>query len=123
LALPVIDRRGYSHIPGREEGLLPCAAAMSRGRDWWFPEQLDARTYTTAAQWGCRACPSVSGCLEDALALEDGLGMSGRHGVWGGMTAAQRLAEDRRRKACGHGKPPLRGYPPIWRREKLREAA
>lgn len=47
----------------------------------------------------CHTCPIIDGCLEVILEFESAPG-SVRHGVWGGMTAAERNREY--------------GLPPVW---------
>lgn len=40
----------------------------------------------------CRACPAREACLALALDMESGQGPTGRYGVWGGLTPAERAA-------------------------------
>lgn len=40
----------------------------------------------------CRACPAREACLALALDMESRQGPTGRYGVWGGLTPAERAA-------------------------------
>lgn len=56
----------------------------------WFPEQGES---ARLAKLICSACPVRAECLEYALDRRQ------QHGVWGGMSEAERRAELRRRAA------------------------
>jgi hypothetical protein len=47
----------------------------------------------------CHRCARLVKCLEDIMRMEAGVGVQDRHGVCGGLTAAERLALDRKRRA------------------------
>jgi len=47
----------------------------------------------------CRECPLIEQCLELALSFEGQRGVSGRHGVWGGLDERERTRLARRRAA------------------------
>ena len=48
----------------------------------------------------CRACPAREACLALALDMESGQGPTGRYGVWGGLTPAERAAFCRQKTAA-----------------------
>ena len=61
--------------------------------DAFYPEDGTS----LAARRVCAACPVQNTCLEDALAREE------PHGIWGGMSARQRLALlDARKRTAQH---------------------
>lgn len=65
---------------------------------WHLSPQMGGK-YTVAKGY-CRQCPVIRECGNEALALEWGLPVGERRGVWGGMTAAERVrAEGNRRTA------------------------
>lgn len=73
----------------------PAARCAGRGTDDFFPEgpaDHVARSEATAKAL-CRQCPVREECLATALALDE------RHGVWGGLTPAERAALRRPRVA------------------------
>lgn len=55
----------------------------------WFPPRTDIRA-NRAATALCNGCPVINECLEFALAAEAGMGASGREGIFGGLTPAER---------------------------------
>ncbi len=63
----------------------------------WFPETADEmRENLRTLRSICAACPlnqpDDQSCLEYVLALEKGLHVSCRHGVWAGTTPKERAA-------------------------------
>lgn len=53
--------------------------------DWWFPDQGDIPTiHTQIAVNTCKTCPVRGDCLE--YAQDNRI----EHGIWGGLTQAQR---------------------------------
>lgn len=65
-------------------------------RELFFPAKTDYPG-EKEAQRACHGCPALDVCLEFALTVEEGVGLSGRHGIYGGTTPRQR-AEIARRK-------------------------
>ena len=68
--------------------------------DQWYPVSIEparARREAAAAITVCTSCPVRAQCLELSLRHWD----IGRHGVWGGLVAADR-AQLRRRWPAGH---------------------
>lgn len=68
-------------------------AACTQADDYAFHTPSNA----DIAKRICSGCPIVEGCREAALELEKGWGENVRASVFGGMTPAERFAEDRRR--------------------------
>jgi len=66
----------------------PCQSAPEE----WYPDRGDE---AMAARTLCRHCPVIRECLEYALKLERGRKRQHRHGIWGGLTPAQRDRLDR----------------------------
>ena len=64
-----------------------CAAPCESDPDLHF----DYKRAPEAARM-CRACPAREACLALALDMESGQGPTGRYGVWGGLTPAERAA-------------------------------
>jgi hypothetical protein len=62
----------------------------------------------------CTGCPVASDCLADALRFEAGRSRAYRHGVWGGVRAAERVRLDAARRT----RPgvPVHGTPTGYRR-------
>jgi WhiB family redox-sensing transcriptional regulator len=56
---------------------------------WHLSPQMGGK-YTEAKSY-CRTCPVIRSCRAYALACEWGLPASERRGVWGGMTAKERV--------------------------------
>ncbi len=52
----------------------------------------------TVAKGYCRTCPVLAECAETVLTREWGLPSSERRGVWGGMTAAERVKAEWQRR-------------------------
>jgi len=50
----------------------------------WFPEATD-KLGIERAIWFCRSCPVIAACREHVLAAPGPV-----HGVWGGLTLAER---------------------------------
>jgi WhiB family redox-sensing transcriptional regulator len=78
-----IPGRGRSHAggpPWQDDSL--CSQV---GGDVWFPPK--GGNGTAVAKRVCAACPVTRPCLEYALRRYE------RHGVWGGMSERERLAE------------------------------
>jgi hypothetical protein len=67
---------------------LEAAACRGRPLSWWFPARRQ-RFVIEVARAVCRSCPVRAECLAEALELEDD---SHRHGIRGGLTAAERRA-------------------------------
>jgi transcription factor WhiB len=91
-------------LPARVIGDAPCADGLL-DPDEWFPvsdEASRARQEAAAAIAVCTACRVRGQCLEFSLRHWD----IGRHGVWGGLVAADRAKLRRRLSALhsgGHG--------------------
>lgn len=66
------------------------------GGDTWFPEK-GGRSGLNEARKMCAACPVKVECLE--YALEHDVASTDAHGMWGGMSAKQRIALKRQREA------------------------
>lgn len=64
---------------------------------WHLPPQMGGQ-YTLAKSY-CRTCPVRRQCLDAVLRVERGLPASERRGVWGGMTAAERVKAEHARTA------------------------
>jgi WhiB family redox-sensing transcriptional regulator len=63
-------------------GSEPC---QSVGGDLWFPDDpFEAKTLNVVAAEVCQPCPSIEPCAEWGIAHE-------KHGVWGGLSPAQRI--------------------------------
>ena len=58
-------------------------------RELFFPAKTDTPG-EREAQRACRGCPALDVCLDFALTIEAGVGVSGRHGIYGGMTPKER---------------------------------
>jgi WhiB family redox-sensing transcriptional regulator len=58
-------------------------------RELFFPAKTDTPGEREAKR-ACHGCPALDVCLEFALTVEDGIGTSGRHGIYGGMTPKER---------------------------------
>jgi len=58
---------------------------------WWFPER-SGRPYLERALRYCNVCPVKQECLEYALESKEA------HGIWGGLTDAERRVELKRRE-------------------------
>ena len=70
--------------------------------DVFFPPETDIAGSRQVIKTYCQQCPVMDMCLDWALEKEQGVGHSGRSGVFGGMTPRQRATEyGRRRKADG----------------------
>ena len=61
---------------------------------WWFATTGQDKRNAVAK---CRECRVRVPCLDYALACEAGTAVAVRFGIYGGMTPAQRLREERRR--------------------------
>ncbi|MFD8687803.1 WhiB family transcriptional regulator [Streptomyces sp. NPDC059651] len=74
------------------------ALCLGCDREMWFVEgsTSDANADRREAKTTCLRCPIRSGCLDSAMAEEDGKGESGRHGIRGGLSGRQRFALSRR---------------------------
>jgi WhiB family redox-sensing transcriptional regulator len=87
-------------------------AARDRAEDWWsqaacrgtdapefFPEDFDPGPRREAAlavaRRACAGCPVRADCLEHALAWHE------PKGVWGGLTAAERVTFAEHRRSAG----------------------
>lgn len=75
--------------PDTASGWVDDALCAKTGPDdhTWFP---DRRGSATAAKALCGACPVTAACLDHAMTIEGGAHRSDRHGVWGGLTPAER---------------------------------
>lgn len=71
------------------------AACQEMDPALWFPDKgnpaRDARDV-------CAHCPVRTNCLNSALKEERGLLAGSRHGIRGGLSGTQRVAEEKRRK-------------------------
>ncbi|MFD5682152.1 WhiB family transcriptional regulator [Streptomyces bacillaris] len=74
------------------------AACLDRDIDTWFPEGRTAKANADRAEAKatCLRCPIREDCLVTALIEEKGLGLSGRHGIRGGLSARQRFERETR---------------------------
>lgn len=74
----------------------PCQPGQAKqaGADW----TSDNTTEQQRAARLCQPCHARPACLAYALATQQS------HGVWGGMTSAQRKAEQRKRRQTNHPK-------------------
>ncbi|ARF62858.1 hypothetical protein B1H20_16780 [Streptomyces violaceoruber] len=74
------------------------AACLGCDTDTWFPEgrTTEANTNRVEAKATCFRCPIREDCLAAALTEEHGLGLSGRHGIRGGLSARQRFERETR---------------------------
>lgn len=89
-----------SHLPDwMEHGLCTRAGALA---DAWFPaDSRGACAQSQAAITVCNTCPVKQQCLDFAMSDP-----AGAHGIWGGLTVAQRenLVQERnlRKRRRGH---------------------
>ena len=72
------------------------AACLNQDPDDWY-ERGEPDHYAHARTI-CDACPVSERCLDLALRLEHGRGISYRAGLWAGTTPTERWALDRARK-------------------------
>lgn len=74
------------------------AACLGGDRELWFVEGNDstANADRRTAKQTCLICPIRPGCLDSAMAEEDGRGESGRYGIRGGLSGKQRYALSQR---------------------------
>lgn len=68
---------------------------------WHLSPQMGGR-YTETKQW-CRRCPVVRTCGAYAIRAEWGLKASERRGMFGGMTAKERVQAEERMRAASSG--------------------
>ena len=61
---------------------------------WHLSPQMGGR-YTETKQW-CHRCPVIRACAAYAIRLEWGLTTSERRGMFGGMTAKERVKAEQR---------------------------
>lgn len=108
-----LDVLAFSHVPGWK---LRGRCANAGNPDGMFPGEKDHKGID-AAKALCHACPVVSECLEAALSAHE------PHGVWGGLTGAERtrLLKRRAKEAAAkasiqHGTP--NGYRAHYRRKE-----
>ena len=73
------------------------AACRDSGAEGFFPDSSDPLEYD-APRAVCRACPVREKCLTDQLAWEGGIASGARHGMFGGLTPAERYAVHRGRR-------------------------
>ncbi len=85
--------------------------------DWWHPDASDVQTRRLAVAI-CHACPVVADCLAYALADEGEL-----HGIWGGLTAAQRQTHARGGDPTPHSPTERCGSEPGYRRHRRHHEA
>jgi hypothetical protein len=93
-------------VSSRHAGLasVVTGAPCQADPDLWFPEPGD-HAAEAAAKAGCMTCPYRAACLAIALAARE------THGVWGGLTAAERREADPRTcPRCGKATAPRRTY-------------
>jgi len=83
-------RRKYPHHDTSWFEDANCVGQASADYDPFFP--VKSERITVGARRVCSACPVIGECLEYALATKP-------DGVWGGMSAKEREALARRRKA------------------------
>lgn len=67
--------------------------ALCRGKRTWYD---DGEADPELARAFCDRCPVRARCLAEALDFEAGVAVSGRYGVWAGLTAAQRISVEKR---------------------------
>ena len=60
------------------------------------PVIFDNLNYRDQAKAICAGCPILAACRESTIQTEKCWGVKARGGVYGGMTPAERFAEDRR---------------------------
>jgi WhiB family transcriptional regulator, redox-sensing transcriptional regulator len=76
------------------------AACFGHDRpDLWFPSEHSTAASAVEARKICSRCPILAGCLAYALSRHE------PHGVWGGLTTAQRQRygrQDVEECDCGH---------------------
>lgn len=65
------------------------AACREVGPEWFFPERGDSTEMLAVARKICARCEVRMECLEYAMRVEDV--RSTRHGMYGGMSAKQRI--------------------------------
>lgn len=66
------------------------ACADHDNPDLWFAHEVGQAMEVEAAQAICETCPARAACLAYAVAEHI------EHGIWGGVTAKERHAEERR---------------------------
>lgn len=71
----------------------------------WFPPRADI-TGTRDARALCNGCPVIEECLRYAIKAEWGNAKSGRDGIYGGTTPAERYALETKIRG-GKPKPPI----------------
>lgn len=79
------------HQPEPEPGHLPCEdnrLTFDIAAHSWAARDLDR------AKALCRTCPILDQCRDDTLKAEEGKSRSDRHGVFGGLDPAERVALD-----------------------------
>lgn len=67
------------------------AACRDSGAEGFFPDSSDPREYD-APRAVCRRCTVRQECLADQLAWEGSIASGARHGMYGGLTPAERHA-------------------------------
>lgn len=67
--------------------------ALCRGKRTWYD---DGEADPELAREVCDRCPVRARCLDEALDFEAGVAISGRFGVWAGLTPAQRISVEKR---------------------------
>lgn len=67
--------------------------ALCRGKRTWYD---DGEADPELVRPICDRCPVRARCLAEALDFEAGVAISGRFGVWAGLTAAQRISVEKR---------------------------
>ncbi len=83
-----------SPLPRYPRGRLDwfaAAACAGHDTDLWHPSKGET---TPQAKAICGGCPVRDECLSFALAFDE------QHGVWGGLSARERMAIDRGRFSC-----------------------
>lgn len=81
---------------------LAAAACVVFPPEWWFADR--GADHAQAIRI-CAACPVAQPCLDAVLTMEGAASRHGRHGVAGGLTAAERARMPRvavpARAQCG----------------------
>ena len=75
----------------------PQAACVGHDPELWFrlDKTLTDRDATKLAVAICSTCPVREACLAQALKDEGGVSVTGRHGIFGGLTPEQRAGTRR----------------------------
>lgn len=66
------------------------AACVGHPPEWWMPDTTGDVNYYRRAKAICATCPIRTRCLADAMRAEASGSDVHRHGLWGGLTPAER---------------------------------